>query len=71
MSPKFRLLYLFLGFAGLLCSINYIITNFPAISSSTVLLITVPGLVFFFLAYKTYPAAENKCQEASIVSERN
>jgi len=56
MSPKFRLVYLFLGFIGLVCSINYIITAFTVINSATVLLVTIPVMAFFMLAYRTWPA---------------
>jgi hypothetical protein len=32
------------------------ITTYPRIEPAYVLLITVPDMVFFYLAYKTYPA---------------
>ncbi|MDB4905120.1 MAG: hypothetical protein JWQ63_4401 [Mucilaginibacter sp.] len=55
MSPKFRLLYLFLGFAGLFCLVYYVVTSFPDVNPINVLLITIPDIIFFSLAYKTYP----------------
>jgi len=60
MNPKYRSIYLLLGFAGLGYLIYHIIATFTlfgayAINPGTVLLIAIPDMVFFFLAYKTYP----------------
>jgi hypothetical protein len=55
MNPKFRFLYLFLGFSGLLFLIYYVIISFPNINPAYVLAITIPDMLFFSLAYKTFP----------------
>ena len=56
MDSKFRILYLLFGFAGLAFLIFNLITTIQDINPLSVLSITVPDLVFFLLAYKTYPA---------------
>ena len=57
MNPKFRPIYLLLGFSGLLYLMYYAVSSFSdGINPATVLAISLPDLVFFFLAYKTYPA---------------
>ena len=59
MNPRFRYLYLLFGFLGLLYLVYHVIVNFnEGVNPINVLLITVPDMVFFFLAYKTYPAEE-------------
>jgi len=55
MNPKFRYLYLLGGVAGLALLIYQAITTFPDINPIHILVITIPDMVFFFLAYKTYP----------------
>jgi hypothetical protein len=55
MDPKYRTLYLLLGFAGLAFLIFHLITTFQDLNPVSVLSITVPDMVFFLLAYKTYP----------------
>jgi hypothetical protein len=55
MNPKFRILYLLLGFSGLIYLGYYVISSFPDFNPVGVLLITIPDIVFFALAYKTYP----------------
>ena len=57
MNPKFRSVYLAGGVIGLIWLIYEIANTFPDIDPIHVLVITVPDLVFFFLAYKTYPEA--------------
>lgn len=69
MNPKFRLLYLFLGLNGLIWSINYILTAFPVVNSATVLLITVPVLAFFLLAYRTWPISENQPKQVRVANK--
>ena len=59
MNPKFRYVYLLGGTAGLVLLVYQSITTYPDINPLHVLLITVPDLVLFFLAYKTYPIEEN------------
>ncbi len=58
MDPRFRILYLLLGAAGLAFLIYVIITTFDNINPVDILIITIPDMLFFFLAYKTYPAEE-------------
>jgi hypothetical protein len=56
MNPKYRSIYLTLGFAGLLYLVYHAISTFAdGINPLSILFIAVPDLVFFFLAYKTYP----------------
>lgn len=61
MNPKYRSIYLLFGFAGLIYLIYQIIINFAlfgaeGINPVSILIVAVPDLAFFFLAYKTYPA---------------
>ena len=56
MDTKYRTLYLLFGFSGLAFLIFHIIVNFEDINPANVLMITIPDMVFFFLAYRTYPA---------------
>lgn len=50
-----RALLLILALAGLLIFGYYVYARFPDLDSEIVLCITVPDMVFFYLAYKTYP----------------
>jgi hypothetical protein len=54
MNPKYRPIYLVLGFAGLFVLIYHLATNLLE-SPGTVLMIAIPDMVVFFCAYKTYP----------------
>lgn len=57
MNPKFRSVYLLLGFTGLLYLVYHAITTFAdGLNPVSILLIAIPDLVLFYLAYKTYPA---------------
>jgi hypothetical protein len=61
MNPKYRSIYLLMGFTGLAYLLFHLIVTFAAygadrLNPGLVLLISVPDLVVFFLAYKTYPA---------------
>jgi hypothetical protein len=58
MNPKYRPLYLLLGFGGLFFLIYDGFSAYPEISPLRTLLIAFPDMVIFFLAYKTYPAEE-------------
>jgi len=55
MSTKFRILYLLLGTIGLVFLAYEISANLPEFNPDKVLLIALPDLLIFFLAYKTYP----------------
>ncbi len=55
MNPKFRFFYLLGGTVGLALLIYQAITTYPDINPASVLFITIPDMIFFFLAYKTYP----------------
>jgi hypothetical protein len=57
-NPKFRPLYLIGGFIGLAMLIYQIAIDLPDINPGFILLITIPDMAFFFLAYKTYPEEE-------------
>ena len=56
MNTKFRSLYLILGFAGLILLVFRAIVSYPDINPASVLSITLPDMLFFYLAYRTYPA---------------
>jgi hypothetical protein len=58
MNPKYRVLYLLLGAVGFVLLAYQIIGNLPDINPEKVLLISLPDMLFFYLAYKTYPAEE-------------
>jgi hypothetical protein len=55
MSARFRSLYLLIGFVGLGLLGYLAFETYPYINFGHVLLITTGDMVFFFLAYKTYP----------------
>jgi hypothetical protein len=54
MNPKYRLIYLVLGFAGLIVLIYHLATNLFEYPGE-VLMIAIPDMILFFCAYKTYP----------------
>jgi hypothetical protein len=56
MNPKYRYFYLSVGAVGFIMLFYQIISDLPEIDPIRVLCISVPDLVFFFLAYKTYPS---------------
>ena len=58
MSPKFRPIYLILGFSGFFVLIYHIIVTLPDIDPENVLAIALPDMVIFYLAYRTYPVQE-------------
>jgi hypothetical protein len=58
MSPKFRAIYLLLGFAGLAMLLYSVISTLPDVNPGAILLIAIPDMIVFFLAYKTYPVEE-------------
>jgi len=55
MSQKFRVLYLLIAFIGLGLLGFLAVQTYPYINFGHVLLATSGDIVFFFLAYKTYP----------------
>lgn len=55
MNYVFRFVYLLLGIAGLVLLGYHVIETFPDVNPIDILVITIPDLLFFFLAYKTYP----------------
>ena len=55
MNPRYRYFYLSVGAVGFIILFYQIISDLPQIDPIRVLCISVPDLVFFFLAYKTYP----------------
>ncbi|MGN6394928.1 MAG: hypothetical protein ACTHMI_05170 [Mucilaginibacter sp.] len=67
MNPKYRMLYLLVGFAGLFFLIYDTIITLPEINPLRALLVALPDLVVFFLAYKTYPADQETSVKASKV----
>jgi len=55
MNPKYRLIFLILGFAGLFMLIYHLATNLFD-NPGMILMIAIPDMIVFFCAYKTYPA---------------
>jgi hypothetical protein len=56
MVALLRVIFVLIGLAGLgFLGYNTVVT-FPNVNPIDVLVITIPDLAFFFLAYKTYPA---------------
>ena len=55
-----RALLLSLALAGLFVFGYYIYSRFPNLDSGMILCITIPDMVFFYLAYKTYPEQSNQ-----------
>jgi hypothetical protein len=58
MDTKFRFLYLLVAGAGLVYLFYFVITTFPNVDLARVLLITIPDMLFFFLAYRTFPETD-------------
>ncbi len=54
MNAAIRLVYLLLGFAGLVFAANYMITSFPTVNPAGMLLITVSVLILFFVTRRSY-----------------
>lgn len=63
MDPRYRVIYLVGGVAFYLLLIYEVVSSFPEINPKDVLKFTVPALLFFFLAYKTYPEKDNELQK--------
>ena len=55
MNYVLRFVYLLLGIAGLGLLGYQVIETFPDVDPIDILVITIPDLLFFFLAYRTYP----------------
>lgn len=58
MNTKYAYLYLMIAFAGLLFLGFDSFISYRDINPGRVLLIAIPDMIFFYLAYKTYPDAE-------------
>ncbi|TWJ02216.1 hypothetical protein JN11_01188 [Mucilaginibacter frigoritolerans] len=71
MDAKFRLLYLLAGSAGLVYLFYYLIASFPNVDPAHVLVITIPDMLFFFLAYRTYPGSRAVVEKRSIVMQEH
>jgi hypothetical protein len=67
MNPKYRSLYLMIAFAGLLFLAYDAFLAYPDINPLRVLLISFSDMIFFFLAYKTYPVEEGVSMKTSKV----
>ena len=67
MNPKYRSLYLLIGFAGFAFLGYDAFIAYPDINPLRVLLIAFPDMVFFFLAYRTYPVEEGAGMKTSEV----
>jgi hypothetical protein len=68
LNPKYRYLYLMIAFAGLFFLGCDSFIGYRDIDPGRVLLIAIPDLIFFYLAYKTYPDAEKAEKEAGVKS---
>ena len=55
MNPKLRPLYLLLGAAGLFTLVFQILYFLPNFDLYMILTISLPDMLFFYLAYLTYP----------------
>jgi hypothetical protein len=55
MNAKFRPLYLLVGFAGLFFLFFRIIADLQNLDLVLVISVAVPDMLFFYLAYLTYP----------------
>lgn len=55
MITMFRLLYVVLGAIGLAVMLLEVIVDFNDINPGKIFLIALIDMVFFYLAYKTYP----------------
>lgn len=67
MNPKYRALYLLVGFAGFFFLIYDTIATLPEINPLRALLVALPDMVIFYLAYRTYPVGEEASIKASKV----
>jgi len=54
MNPKFRNLYLIGGTVALVLLIVQVIMTYPYMNAQGILLNTLPALLLYYLAYKTY-----------------
>jgi len=59
MNPKYRALYLLVGFAGFFFLIYDTIATLPEINPVRALMVALPDMVIFYLAYRTYPVEEH------------
>ncbi|WP_428330877.1 hypothetical protein [Mucilaginibacter sp.] len=55
LNSKFRYLYIFIGLAGLGLMVYIVVDSYPFVNPGYILLTATIDMVFFFLAYKTYP----------------
>jgi hypothetical protein len=55
-----RVFTLFAAIAGLMILGYYVYTSFPDLSPQTILCISIPDMLFFYLAYKTYPQQSSR-----------
>lgn len=54
-----RIFTLTVAVAGLFVFGYYVFTHFPDLDPAIILGITLPDMVFFYLAYRTYPHQES------------
>jgi hypothetical protein len=53
-----RVFTLSTAMGGLIILCYYIYESFPSVNPETLLCITIPDMLLFYLAYKTYPEEE-------------
>jgi hypothetical protein len=71
MDAKFRWLYLLVAGVGLVYLVYTAITTFPDVDVARVLLITIPDMLFFFLAYRTYPETNKVVERRRMVMQES
>jgi hypothetical protein len=60
MNPKFLILYIIAGTLALILAIYKLVTTYPDVNISVVVLNMVMCLFFYYLAYKTYHEKKDK-----------
>ncbi len=64
MIVKLRNFLLFFGFTGLAFLIYQVVVAYPNFNPEDVLLITIPDMLLFLLAYRTYPSEQSQKKES-------
>jgi hypothetical protein len=64
MNAKYFTLYLMIAFAGLIFLVLDSVIGYRDIEPGRVLLIAIPDMVFFYLAYKTCGAEKQRSETA-------
>ena len=70
MIAKLRAFYLFFGFLGLAFLLYQVIVAYPDFNPINVLMITIPDMLLFLLAYRTYPVEPSEKKEVYQVYDK-